>query len=117
MGAHTARRFMGVADEYGDKTRIVRDLPPTALYELAAPKTPPEVREQIEAMIEAGEVVSAATVKDLRRKLVGLERRSRSQIQYSIVDLIEYERCSNSFKSNYIILILLFFWGLIFHYI
>lgn len=62
MGEHTARRFMGVAREYGDKSRIVRDLDPTALYELAAPKTPLEVREEVERMIAAGEVVTRATV-------------------------------------------------------
>jgi hypothetical protein len=68
MGAHTARRFMGVAEEFGDKTRIVRDLTPTALYELAAPKTPLEVREEVERMIEAGEVVTKATIEQLRRE-------------------------------------------------
>jgi hypothetical protein len=33
----------------------------TALYALAAPKTPIEVREEVEAMIAAGEVVIKAT--------------------------------------------------------
>tara|TARA_R110002020_G_scaffold6361_15_gene26918 strand:+ start:7332 stop:7514 length:183 start_codon:yes stop_codon:yes gene_type:complete len=46
---------------------MVADLPPTALYALAASE--PEVQERVEAMIEAGEVISAATVKDLLRKL------------------------------------------------
>ncbi|WP_050742986.1 MULTISPECIES: hypothetical protein [unclassified Shinella] len=66
MSADTANNFMRVATVYGDKYRTVRDLPPTALYELAAPKTPPEVREEIERMIEAGEVVTKATVARLR---------------------------------------------------
>lgn len=48
---------------YGDKFGTVRNLPLSALYELAAPKTPLEVREEVEKMIEAGEVVTKATVQ------------------------------------------------------
>ncbi|WPE22456.1 DUF3102 domain-containing protein [Shinella zoogloeoides] len=69
MSEHTARRFMGVARQFGDKTSIVRDLDPTALYELAAPKTPIEVREEIEKMIEAGEVVTKATIAQLNAEI------------------------------------------------
>ena len=60
---------MGVARQFGDKTSIVRDLDPTALYELAAPKTPIEVREEVERMIEAGEVVTKATVAQLKAEI------------------------------------------------
>lgn len=45
MSKITAQRFMGVAETYGDKSFTVKHLSPTALYELAAPKTPLEVRE------------------------------------------------------------------------
>lgn len=55
----TARNFMNVAAAYGQKSETVSDLGVRALYELAAPKTPIEVREEIEKMIEAGEVVKA----------------------------------------------------------
>jgi hypothetical protein len=44
MSDMTAKRFMQVAKAYGEKPNIVFDLPPTALYELAAPKTPIEFR-------------------------------------------------------------------------
>ncbi|GLR54331.1 hypothetical protein GCM10007923_55480 [Shinella yambaruensis] len=57
MSMSAATRFMKVADVYGGKSNIVLNLDPTALYALAAPKTPTEVREEIEKMIEAGEVV------------------------------------------------------------
>jgi hypothetical protein len=49
-------------------------LDPSALYELAAPKTPIEVREEVEKMIEAGEVVTKATFQEVRAKLSGLEK-------------------------------------------
>ena len=52
MSEWAARRFMNVHSVYG-KSGSVPDLPPTALYELAAPKTPIEVREEVEKMIEA----------------------------------------------------------------
>ena len=55
MSQPTASRFMNVARAYGDKVFTVNSLDPGALYELAAPKTPPEVREEIERMIEAGD--------------------------------------------------------------
>jgi hypothetical protein len=59
MGQTTAYRFMDVAKVYEGKLTIVGSLDHTALYELAAPKTPIEVREEIERMIEAGEGGSA----------------------------------------------------------
>ena len=73
MSNDTARRFMNVTEVYADKFGSVRNLPPTALYELAAPKTPVEVREEVERMIEAGEIVTKATV----RPAAGSPRRLR----------------------------------------
>lgn len=75
MSDETARKMMRVAEVYGPKFQLGWDLPPpTVLYELAAPKTPAEVRAEIEKMIEAGEVVTKATVVELRSKLSGLEK-------------------------------------------
>lgn len=73
MGQSTADRFMQVAKVYGGKIPTVGNLSATALYELAAPKTPLEVREEVEKMIEAGEVVTKATVQELRNKLATTE--------------------------------------------
>jgi hypothetical protein len=56
MSDQTAYRFMQVAEAYGSKLTTVINLDPTALYALAAPETPIEVREEIEKMIEAGVV-------------------------------------------------------------
>ncbi|MBO0906519.1 hypothetical protein [Jiella sonneratiae] len=58
MSENTARRFMHVAKAYSGKSAIVADLDVTALYELAAPKTPIEVRGEVEKMIAAGEAAS-----------------------------------------------------------
>ncbi len=68
MGDRTARRFMDVARVFGSKMDSLSDLNVTneALYELAAPKTPLEVREEVERMIEAGEVVTKATGQEPR---------------------------------------------------
>ena len=74
MSRQSADRFRQVAEHYGSKMPIVGNLDPTALYELAAPKTPIEVREEIEKMIAAGEVVTKATITELRTKLSGLEK-------------------------------------------
>lgn len=74
MAERTARRFMDVARVYAGKSATVADLDPTALYELAAPKTPLEVREEVEKMIEAGEVVTKAKIEELRREKERLEK-------------------------------------------
>jgi hypothetical protein len=54
MSDQTARKMMQVAEHYGPKSNIVGHLDPTALYELAAPKTPPEVREEGHSDIQRG---------------------------------------------------------------
>ncbi len=50
FGMHqtTANRFMHVATHDGSKVSTVLNPDPSALYELAAPKTPAEVREKVE---------------------------------------------------------------------
>lgn len=74
MSENTARRFMDVARAYAGKSAIVADLDPIALYELAAPKTPLEVREEVERMIEAGEVVTKADVTKLKAEFEAVDR-------------------------------------------
>lgn len=74
MSDETARKMMRVAEVYGPKIQSGWNFPPpTVMYELAAPKTPLEVREEVEKMIEAGEVVTKATVQELRNKLATTE--------------------------------------------
>jgi hypothetical protein len=60
----TARRYMAVAKAFADKTDIVSDLPIdlSALYLLARPRTPPEVREQMIERAKLGERITAAVV-------------------------------------------------------
>lgn len=62
MSADTASRFINVANNIGEKFRSVRNLPPTALYALAAPSTSTEVREQVEERASKGEKVTAAEI-------------------------------------------------------
>jgi hypothetical protein len=56
MHERTAQRFMGVAETFKGKYDTVSHLPPAALYELAAPSTPEEVRAEIERRVAAGEL-------------------------------------------------------------
>ena len=71
MSERSAYRFINVAAVYGDKPGTVPGLNLKALYELAAPSTPPEVRDEIERRIASGEVVSATEVKQLKRRTSG----------------------------------------------
>lgn len=54
MSERSARRIMSVADRFAGKTASLADLKPEALYELAAPSTPPEVRADVEALLVDG---------------------------------------------------------------
>ncbi len=74
MGKSTAYKFMDVAKLYRSKLPPGGNLELSDVYELAAPKTPLEVREEVEKMIEAGEVVTKATFQEVRAKLSGLEK-------------------------------------------
>ncbi|MBW8636976.1 hypothetical protein K1W69_07230 [Hoeflea sp. WL0058] len=58
MSDETARKMMQVASVYGSKYELSSYLPPTALYELAAPKTPLEVRKNVEALLVDGQKVT-----------------------------------------------------------
>ena len=98
MSQSAAYKFMNVARAYGDKVVTVTSLAPSALYELAAPKTPLEVREEIEAMIAAGEVVTKATVIELRAKLSGLEKAkalAEEEIEQTSAKVAELETSMN----------------------
>jgi hypothetical protein len=66
MSQSAAYRFINVAERFDPKHPTVGRLPLAALYELAAPSTPPEVREEVERRIAAGELVSGVDVRTLK---------------------------------------------------
>jgi len=76
MGERAARNFMSVAERYGSKSAIIADLPPTVLYELAAPSTSDAVRDIIENKTTTGEPVSVEEVKRLKRELEEASKRA-----------------------------------------
>jgi hypothetical protein len=53
--ARTAQNYMNAATEFSGKSEIVSHLPQKLIYELAAPSTPPEVRNEVLSKLEAGE--------------------------------------------------------------
>jgi hypothetical protein len=69
MTDKSAERFMSVAERFGDKFDSVSTLSATALYELAAPSTPEEVRSEVEARVASGQSVTTAEVKELKNKI------------------------------------------------
>lgn len=67
MGDQSARRFMHVAEKYaGANPTDLLDLSADALYALAAPSTPQEVRDEVERMLIDGVTVTAADVKRMK---------------------------------------------------
>ncbi|MEQ3625974.1 MAG: DUF3102 domain-containing protein [Celeribacter sp.] len=67
MTIRTAQNLMQVHERYG-KCETVSHLPPAALYALAAPSVPEEVRAEVHSRAAAGETVSAAEIKRLKRE-------------------------------------------------
>ncbi len=65
MGDDTARHFINVASRFDDKSRIIRNLKPTALYALAAPSTPDDAITQVEALITNGHTPTVAETKQI----------------------------------------------------
>jgi hypothetical protein len=63
MSDRTALNYIRLAEWSEDKPEIISDLPPTAIYLLAAPSTPEPAKEQIINRVQAGEVVRVDDVK------------------------------------------------------
>lgn len=63
----TAQNYMTAWEQFGDKSEIISDLPPTTVYALAAPSAS-GVREQVIAKLEAGERIEPAAVREMLRK-------------------------------------------------
>jgi hypothetical protein len=55
---------MNVAVAFGGRREIIADLRPSHLYRLAAPSTPPEARDSIIAIAEAGQPVTDTLVNE-----------------------------------------------------
>lgn len=55
-----------VADRDEAKPHIVFDLNATALYELAAPSTPTEVRDRVESLLVDGQEVTVADIRKMK---------------------------------------------------
>jgi hypothetical protein len=67
----TARNFMAVAENFGDKMEIISDshLTPTAAYLLAAPSTPEDARRTALQLAGKGKTVTVALARQLIRKI------------------------------------------------
>lgn len=69
MTDRSARRFIQVAETFGDKTDTVSVLNATALYALSAPSTNEEVRTEVLQRIENGENVTTTEIEKLKKQL------------------------------------------------
>jgi hypothetical protein len=82
----TARRYMSAAKAFADKTDIVSELPIDigALYLLARPRTPPEVRRQAIERAQLGERITAAVAVEFVRTFGGPSSTAAPAIACSI---------------------------------
>lgn len=97
MSEDAAGRFMAVAKTFGQNPQIA-EFKPSVLYALAAPSTPPEVRDAAIAKAEAGESVTSKTVKDLKAALKAAQERATEveaeldEVSRMAADAIETEK-------------------------
>jgi hypothetical protein len=75
MTDRTALNYMYLADWAADKPEIISDLPPTAIYLLAAPSTPAPAKEEIVSRVKSGEIVRIDDVK----KVVGAAKKQAAE--------------------------------------
>ena len=100
MTDRTARRFMDVASSYGGKMDIVSDLPATALYELAAPSTPQEVRDQVEELVLDGEKVTVADIKAMKEQFASERKSLKQQIDEAKFKAKDAKASADEFSSQ-----------------
>ncbi|MEJ8573470.1 DUF3102 domain-containing protein [Microbaculum marinum] len=59
----TAQNYMQAALAFRDKSETISELPQTLVYKLAAPSTPPQIRDRVVADLEAGRAVDPVQIK------------------------------------------------------
>jgi Protein of unknown function (DUF3102) len=94
MSQSAAYRFINVAERYSGKLPSLGSLTVEALYELSAPSTPPEVREEIERRVAAGELATAEDVRLVKAQVAEVKQnaealaRTNEQVQEQNRDLL-----------------------------
>lgn len=68
LSERTAYNMMQTAENLGDRFAKFANIGPSALYSLAAPSTPDDVRDDIAARAHAGEKITHAQVERLKRE-------------------------------------------------
>ena len=79
----TARNYMLAAQQFPDKSAIIADLPLNEVYLLAAPSTPPRVRDDVVSRLEAGERVKPVEIRALVRDAKEAALREKAEAQMS----------------------------------
>jgi hypothetical protein len=83
----TAQRWMSAAERYGAKSEVTSVLKSEVLLLLAAPSTPEEVRQEIEARAIAGERITVAEVERLKRE-ANAAREAAARLETERADLL-----------------------------
>jgi hypothetical protein len=73
----TAQKYMNAADVFSGKYELVSHLPPSIIYDLAAPSTPPHVRDEILQRLETGERPPASIIREMVRTAKGQRRQQQ----------------------------------------
>ena len=83
----TAYNMMQAAENLGDRFVTITNIGPSALYALAAPSTPEEVRQEIESRAAAGAKITVAEVERLKRE-ANAAREAAARLETERADLL-----------------------------
>lgn len=100
MSESSAIRFMRVAAMYEAKSVTVTDLTAKALYELAAPSTPQEVRDQVEELVLDGEKVTVADIKAMKEQFASERKTLKQQIDDAKFKAKDAKASADEFSSQ-----------------
>lgn len=89
MGERTAQNYMNAARLVEGKSEKIALLPPSAVYALAAPSTPPEVVQEVLSEIERGAVPKVA---DIRERIAGVTKARKAAENAKTAEQIKREK-------------------------
>lgn len=91
----TAQRYMQVAEAFAEKTDTVSLLPPTTLYQLAAPSTPAPVRLAVVERLERHEPLPVDAIRDMVRDAKDAEKAARTEAKLTAEEKARRKRAAD----------------------
>ena len=104
MSLSSATKIMQVGERFGNSKSVnITDLKPTALYMLAAPSMPDEVRTEIIERVENGETVDLKEIQRLKREAIETAQKLESaeaKVRFQALTVDAVVKQNNELRSR-----------------